>query len=161
MRVNSAAGPTRTGRAWGGAAVCGGVNTRPCTMLVTTAGAEGAVGGWGGVEPVVAAVRRCARHVGSMVAARSAPRRGGRAAKSLKSQSRPRPAHALSRISCAAQFHTQRDQALCFICCPHTNPTQCCASRMHKETTRSGHSHEKAKQPKNATQTQTYFIGRP
>ena len=51
------------GRAWGGAAVCGGVNTRPCTMLVTTAGAEGAVGGWGGVEPVVAAVRRCARHV--------------------------------------------------------------------------------------------------
>ena len=52
-------------RVGGRSGACGGVNTRPCTMLVTTAGAEGAVGGWGGVEPVVAAVRRCARHVGS------------------------------------------------------------------------------------------------
>ena len=153
---------------------CQAVNTRPCTMLVTTAGAEGAVGGWGGVEPVVAG--RCAGAHGTSAAWWCTQRRGGRArgracASVLKSHevgaprvTPPRRApctrtvNALSRILCAAQFHTHRDQALCFICCPHTNPTVAFPARMptkrphaQRALTREGEATQKR------PQTQTYF----
>lgn len=100
--------------------MCGGVNTRPCAMLVTTAGAEGAVGGWGGVEPVVAAVRRCARHVGSawwctQRAAPVAPRRIVlKVAKSAAPCTRT-----VSDIVCSTVSHTQRSSALFHLLPPH------------------------------------------
>ena len=138
-------------------------------MLVTTAGAEGAVGGWGGVEPVVAG--RCAGAHGTSAAWWCTQRRGGRArphracrhrslsrTKSGRRAPCTRTVNALSRILCAAQFHTHRDQALCFICCPHTNPTvsrfpHACTKRPHAQRALTREGEATQKRP----QTQTYF----
>ena len=166
MRVNSAAGPTRTGRAWGGAgAVCGGVNTRPCTMLVTTAGAEGAVGGWGGVEPVVAG--RCAGAHGTSAAWWCTQRRGGRARphahRSLsrtKSGRRAPCTRTVSDIVCSTVLHTQRSSALFHLLPPHKPyifAFPACTKRPHAAGTHT----IRRSNPKTPHRRRRIFIGRP
>ena len=116
------------------------------------------------------AVRRCARHVGSMVV-HAAPRwpRPAACASVLKSHEvgAPRALHTHcqrtdSDIVCSTVSHTQRSSALFHLLPPHKPYSVAFPARMHKETTRTAGTHTRRRSnPKTPTDADVFLSGDP